>query len=477
MISSMEEQRFIRHVPRVLAALFLVSCGDQTTLVEEQPTPPRHLVVISIDTLRADRLGSYGYARNTSPNLDRLAEKSRVYRAVTSTAPSTAASHMSMLTGVYPPVHGVHNVALGPNQRDQSEATQIAVAPTSLPTLAETLHKEGFVTAAFTDSGYLTEDFQFDRGFDVFKSQPEDIKQKVNRALGWLDQADPEQPTFLFFHTYQVHTPYAPPVAFDQFSNPDYDGPVRQRVEEIRNAKSGGGLRHAKKFLPSAHKTTADDREYLSDLYDAEILYTDTHLERLLSALQEPPWAGNTAILVTSDHGEAFFEHGSLGHGSLFDTDLHVPFILYIPGEEPVVIETPASGVDTTPTVLDLLGLPSSYLCDGQSLLGPTETGRPLFSFQKKPGMWGIAARQNQNKIIRQRNPESWDQFDLSTDPGEQTMLTAEDPASKNLIRFAEQTLETQLEVGAALRESSETDSSTLSEDTIQRLIELGYVR
>ena len=230
----MEEQRFIRHVPRVLAALFLVSCGDQTTLVEEQPTPPRHLVVISIDTLRADRLGSYGYTRNTSPNLDRLAEKSRVYRAVTSTAPSTAASHMSMLTGVYPPVHGVHNVALGPNQRDQSEATQIAVAPTSLPTLAETLHKEGFVTAAFTDSGYLTEDFQFDRGFDVFKSQPEDIKQKVNRALGWLDQADPEQPTFLFFHTYQVHTPYAPPVAFDQFSNPDYDGPVRQRVEEIR---------------------------------------------------------------------------------------------------------------------------------------------------------------------------------------------------------------------------------------------------
>ena len=83
----------------------------------------------------------------------------------------------------------------------------------------------------------------------------------------------------------------------------------------------------------------------------------------------------------------------------------------------------------------------------------------------------------NQNKIIRQRNPESWDQFDLSTDPGEQTMLTAEDPASKNLIRFAEQTLETQLEVGPALRESSETDSSTLSEDTIQRLIELGYVR
>ncbi|MED5330597.1 MAG: sulfatase [Planctomycetota bacterium] len=474
----MRERRPIGHFPKLIAAILLAGCGNQGAQTEEHPAPPRHLVVISIDTLRADRLGCYGYTRDTSPNLDRFADNSLVYRSITSAAPSTAPSHMSMLTGVYPPVHGVHNVALDANQKNRrAEDTQIPLAPSTLPTLAETLQEAGFVTAAFTDSGYLTEDFRFDRGFSLFDSEAEGITEKVDRTLEWLEQADTDHPTFLFFHTYQVHAPYAPPIAFDRFSNPRYAGSLRQRVEEIRQATKEGGLRHAQKFLPGARETSPADLAFLSDLYDGEILYTDSQIERLLKVLREPPWAGKTAILITSDHGEAFLEHGMLGHGSLFDTDLHVPFILHAPGRKPAVIQTPASGVDTTPTLLDLLGLPLPYLCDGQSLLGPIDPDRPLLNYRGKPGLWAVAARQNLTKVMRELRQEKWDRFDLSVDPGEQTTLTPTDPEHKTLVRFAEQSLETHLEIGATLRASSKTDSSTLSEDTIERLIELGYVR
>lgn len=355
---------------------------------------PRNLVLISLDTLRAASLSSYGYARATTPRMDAelAARGTRVTRAL-APRPFTPPSHMTMLTGLDPCAHGVegrHDV-LGADHA----------------TLAERLRAEGYDTAAITEDAYVVAGAGFARGFDVYyelrsdeSSSPGFGAETFGRAARWLESTD-ARPFFLFIHTYQVHAPYDPPEGFaDLFDEPLPRDPVPEPNRAARDA------------------------------YDGEIRYTDGLVGEFLAALAARGLADETLVVVTSDHGEQFGEHFWTGHGfSTHDEAIRVPLLLRAPGLVPAgrIVEAQVGLVDLVPTLLDLLGLASDDSLQGASFAGlirgddPSHaapaSSRPVFS--GAAGSESVAT--SRYKLMRSLNEDNpWQRlFDSATDPAE----------------------------------------------------------
>jgi arylsulfatase A-like enzyme len=285
-----------------------------------------NVILISLDTLRADRLGCYGGERPTSPVLDRLAAEGTLFETAITAAPWTLPSHLTMLTGAYPCVH-------------QLVTRAIARQPTrGLTSLARHLREAGYVSAAFTEDGYLLPGV-FQPGFDLFSyvaASPDGIARRIEEASAWLEH-NADAPFFLFLHTYQVHAPYQAPAP--------YAGMFRTPA-------------------PDAAARALDD-------YDAAVRYADATLASLRATVERLGVGERTITIVTSDHGEAFGEHGIQLHGnSLYEEVLRVPFIWHGPGVIAAgrrVIGA-VSLADVVPTVLDLLALPIPALVQGRSL-------------------------------------------------------------------------------------------------------------
>ncbi|MCB9899010.1 MAG: sulfatase [Planctomycetes bacterium] len=398
---------------RRLAALVLASLVVLCGCGRERPA---RLVLLSIDTLRADHLGCYGYARDTTPRLDALAQQAVLFESVQSTASSTAPSHMTIMTGVLPAVHGIRNEA------DHGLAPGIA-------TLAERLHERGFATAAFAGGGYVNEALGFARGFDVFDSRLEPFETKLARIAEWLDDVDDERPAFLFVHTYAVHAPYLPAPEHDLWSDPDYAGPLRERVPLLR-ARFLEGLgddlgAQAEVFWEGSHDFDAADVAHLVDLYDGAIHQTDAGVGVLLDALGSHGWLDAGPFVLTSDHGEAFGEHGTFNHRQLHQEELSVPLIVRPPGGRPTPLRVrdPVSSLDLAPTLLELLGLPVPPEMQGRSLL-PFEGGhpaRPRLSSGGEELRMDAVLLDGRKLVTRRRIPRQL--YDLRDDPGEASNL------------------------------------------------------
>ncbi|MEW6270191.1 MAG: sulfatase [Thermodesulfobacteriota bacterium] len=289
------------------------------------------VVLISLDTLRARSMSLYGHTLPTTPFLDRFAATGATVERAFTTFSNTLGSHMSMLTGLYPASHGV--VAL--NRR---------LAPEHA-TLAERLRAAGWDTAAFTEDGLLAADLGFRRGFGVYwenktvGSAAGDARGTFRRALDWAGSRE-GTPFFLFVHTYAVHIPYAPP--------PEY-----------RRMLIGDG--GSESDLPPV------ERERLR--YEQEVRALDDDVRRFLERLEEIVPAERLLVVVTSDHGEEFGEHGLITHLQLYDEVLHVPLLLRWRGRiaPGVRVAAPASLVDVVPTVLELLSV-EPRAADGASL-------------------------------------------------------------------------------------------------------------
>ncbi len=341
---------------------------------DDPPAAP-NLVLISVDTLRADRLGLYGYPRPTSPRLDAWARGAVVFEDAVASAPWTLPSHVSMLTGVAALAHGV-NFRLP--------------APPSLPFLAEILRAHGYSTAAWTGGSWLAPRYGFAQGFDVYHAwiEPDDwdgeLEAHVGAAIDWLRRSAAE-PFFLFFHTFETHAPYlarepfysrwagdaglsgAPIRIYDRLLPPlaEEGFALRKQLVVERDGEAGFGV-------------SPEQQIQVGVTYDSGIAYADRHLGRLLDTLTERDLARRTLVVLTSDHGESLGEDGLLSHGHLHDSNLRVPFILALPdgrakGER---IPTQISLVDVVPTVLDLLGVPVPGGLDGRSLT-PLLSGAP----------------------------------------------------------------------------------------------------
>lgn len=390
------------------------------------------VVLVVLDTLRADGLSSYGNPRPTSPRIDALAERSVLFERAVSAAPWTLPGFAGLLSGRYP-------------------TAQILDGHLRV-SLVEPLREAGFRTAAFTEGGYVSSFFGLDRGFGTFtelegpvelkagglriNQQGGGIEATFRSAEAWLGKQRDSR-FFLMVHSYEIHTPY--------------------RRLEYAAALERGGLPEtfetddADRFATGAVQASEAELAYLRALYDGGIATADREVGRLLDAIEALGLAERTLVVLTSDHGEDLGDRSPLragNHGhSLYDELMLVPLIVHDPRRGAPVgrIAYQVRIVDVMPTILDLLGVPAPEGLDGRSLvrlMRGEETGdRPAFARLQKAGVREMV-RDRSHKLIRNVFPivPAIEFYNLADDPGEQRNL-------------AKQRTEELAELSAALRE------------------------
>jgi arylsulfatase A-like enzyme len=414
---------------------FTVACGADPAELPESARPAvagqlPDVLLVSLDTLRADRLSCYGYGRATSPEIDALAAAGVRFAEAHAPSSNTKPSHMSLFTGLDPLAHDVRPVRLRATVRPALAAT--------VPTLPELLRRAGYQTASFTDRGGLPPSAGFARGFDHLRAEWEELPKKIAAVGKYLrSAARRDRPLFLFFHTYETHAPYLPPEPFHgRYTDPDYDGEFRRRHDELAGSPMAEFWREKGKFLKPWPGMSDDDVRFASDLYDEEIAWTDQQIGRLWRLWTRERGEGNTFLVLFSDHGEEFFEHEGLGHQrSLYGELVRVPLVLLGP-DLPAgrVVDAPVSLTGVLPTVLAYLDLPSvdaqarSFLDLARGAATPME---PVYSQMGNRGAELFESVASDGlRLIRTSDgaDERYELFDWGADAGERSDLAAERP-------------------------------------------------
>ncbi len=402
---------------------------------------PSVVVLISIDTLRADHLGCYGYGRDTSPFLDQLAAESILYEQAFAHAPSTLPSHASLFTSLIP--H--HHAASHPHRRGLAAEAF---------TLAEVFLQEGWRTASINGGGQLARELGVAQGFEVYESvarQEDRFSRIVEAGLRWLDQHDGER-RFLFLHTFEVHQPPDPPAellalfATEPQATPRPPGPARRQRWDYSESELA----------------------WFVDRYDAEIRSMDAALGELMAALRHRGLWRDALVVLTSDHGEELGDHGHLAtHAhTLFDELLRVPLIVKRPAARDGGrrVAAPARLVDVAPTILLAAGITPPPTYEGVDLLADGPAPQPLIALRDTATRTPITAvRTARWKLVGQRL------FDLRQDPRETADVASEHPeVVRRLDRY---------------RQHAETSAAPLEAPTVQptsttkeQLEALGYI-
>ena len=372
-----------------------------------------NVILVSIDTLRPDHLGCYGYSRPTSPNIDGFVPETAFFSTVVAQAPSTAPSHASMFTSHLPSRHGALVT------KKQGISPKVA-------TLAEILKERGLITGSFNGGGQLGKVFGFSRGFDEHKAYAgvnygdEILAVRIEEAIRWLNRNKGRQ-FFLFLHTYEVHAPYAPSDEFAAYFAADYKGQLPKRIDQkLINRINKGKL-----------KLSKDDRDQMVNLYDSEIRQMDSGFSRLIAYLKAQGLYDSSMIILTSDHGEEFGERGRMGVHSytLYDELLRVPLMIKFPhghfaGSR---IDAQVRSIDIAPTILDVLGRPVPRSFEGQTLIDAL-AGRPFAEFalsqkDSKALKISTSVRSKRWKTHKARL------FDMEKDAGETRDVKEQEPA------------------------------------------------
>jgi arylsulfatase A-like enzyme/Flp pilus assembly protein TadD len=360
------------------ALLGLVSaCSPQTQRLERGTFRDWNLLLVTIDTLRWDRVGAYGKTSGLTPNLDRLASEGIRFETAYTSAPLTLPAHVSLFTGVSPPLHGVRDNGTFRFSGD-------------VPTLAGILRERGYDTGAFVGAFVLDARFGLDRDFDEYDDRYRELAERkaeavMEPAVEWIDERDSDDRWFAWVHFFDPHTPYDAPTPYAANRDP----------------------------------------------YDAEVAYSDDVLGRLLKHLKEKGKLDRTLIVVTSDHGESLGDHGERTHGVFtYDSTLRVPLVIWSQrGMGPKVVQSPVRLIDLAPTLVDLFGLPIPPNCEGRSLIGAVnedETDMPPAYFEAMNAhlsrnwapLAGVVA--GGYKFVDLPIPEL---YDLENDPEEQNNL------------------------------------------------------
>lgn len=406
----MPENRYWRGIAALALAFFALSC-------HREPPRPRNVIFILVDTLRADHLGAWGYARPTSPNLDAFARGAVKFVADRSQAPCTYPSVNSILTSRWPAAFlGQPDQALG--------------IPAGIPSLAEILRSRGFHTVAISASAVVRKSPSrfnpkggFDRGFDVFH---EDCVWKAAECVNQAAAAHlkrGKKPLFLYLHYIDPHGTYHPPPPWrHRFTS------VTTDKEWVRRGDPNPIGDWLYKGKPNPGLTPAD-LQYLKDLYDGEIAYFDSQLAELLRTIRAAGLLDDSLVIFTADHGEEFLEHGDIKHcRNVFDTTVHVPLMLRIPGMAGKTVSRPVQSLDLVPTILDYLGVGSrGYHFEGRSLRAEIEgTRSPAeLEYSLMGELRGVS--DGRFKLVQDLGGESPALFDLKADPGEtKNVLTTE---------------------------------------------------
>lgn len=387
-LGAMCKQR-LRFCFLMLAFVFLAGCAR-----EKAP----NVVLITLDTLRADFLGCYGSGWVETPNLDALAATGVRFENATCQIPATLTSHTCILTSLYPRTSGVRFGSL--------------LVPDEVTTLPEILKDRGYQTAAFVSAVVLEKKYNLDQGFDLYDDGPlrpvERRAFEVNEKIfEWLDQGrDPKKPVFLWAHYYDAHSPYEPPSLWDKKYDPDYEGPLSGSSSNITQMIASRGV-----------GVSARDLRHLKALYAGEVSALDEQLGPLFDRLAQKLGAENTILAVLADHGESLGERNKFFHGEdLYEPAMRIPFLVSWPGkiEAGKTIRQLVHTLDFMPTLLGLLGIPTPDEAEGEDLsswlLGePPQESRNLYAFLEteesylQEGDKILGARAGKYKFIHNR--------------------------------------------------------------------------
>lgn len=422
--------------------------GPQAVASSDRP----NLLLVTVDTLRADHLSAYGYRLPTSPNLDRLATEGVRFADATVPWPKTWPAVASMLTGKYPATTGIR---LYPRRK----------LPSDHETLAELLRSEGYVTGAVVANVNASSKFGFDQGFDVFvesweeglrkatgstafKNDPGEVKQftgarvVTDQAIDVLEQFEGKRPFFLWLHYIDPHGPYRPPAEYEDLFVGEY--PVKKVPFDALPAYQ---RQHDAKGAP------IDDISHYIARYDREIRFFDDQLQRLLDELARRGLRDDTLLVLTSDHGESLDDDKYLlEHGAApYQPNASVPLVVVFPGEVPAgrVVEAPVGTIDVLPTLFELLEVPVPGFVQGESLVATwADDAAPAEYVFMESGSYEpsqLSVRKGKWKLARLRAPRDRMQFgrsefelyDLEADPGEEADVSAANPELVAELRAA----------------------------------------
>lgn len=418
----------------------------------------KNVIIISIDTLRADHASIYGYSRKTTPQIDSFAKKSIVFDRAYTQASHTLPSHTTLLTSVYPDTHGLFTM---PDTLSEK-----------IETLTQILSRQGYETAAFLNAGWLHPKFGLDRGFETYnfytdtriEESNDGIKigrnaEDTNKAVfEWLAESDKQRPFFLFAHYFDVHSdwkqlPYESPQPYGTKFCQDYRG----------NYKGGRNGIFATKHLMKLNKKNIplsnEDRKYIEALYDGGVAYTDNQIGILLKKLEDMNLLENSLVIIISDHGEEFREHGQFLHEQIYEEQIHVLLIMKFPdkgiskgsnaGSEEINalsrteavgrrIKTPVKLIDIMPTILDYLKIEKPAHVQGSSFF-PVIKGEKLTTdsaicsrnsegtqYSIIDGFWKLLYKVPDKKTLL---------FNLENDPSETNDLSASEPERTAKLR------------------------------------------
>ncbi len=345
---------------RIIVVLLLIhliltlSCNNLQTDLSQKDF---NIVLITIDTLRADHLSCYGYHRKTSPTIDKIAEKGIIFKNAIAPSSWTAPSMVSLLTSVYPINHGViHGIAF----REEKKIYKQDVFSDELTTLAKILKEYGYSTFGVASNSNLHERFGFARGFDYFKCLSFLPAPDVNKIIySWEDEIRNSKRFFLWVHYFDPHQFYQPR---DPWIKQYTSNELTERLKLFKKSDL-----ELLKLIPT-FKKNPQVLSNLTALYDSEINYVDLYIRKLIKALELDK---NTLIIITSDHGEGFLEHDQLGHANnLYQETIHIPLIVKLPNSiRKTISNRHVNLIDIMPTILDILDINPPEQTIGKSFL------------------------------------------------------------------------------------------------------------
>jgi len=455
--------RLARLAPVALVALLsLTAC--------QEAAAPRSLILVSIDTLRADHLGVARHVNDATPYLDVLAAEGLVFDQLVSPAENTLIAHGTLFTGLSPAAHGAQWAGDG------------RVLAPAARTLAEDLREAGFQTAGFAAHGdWLNAAFGMDRGFEVFHSEYRGAEDVLAEAEHWLGGVDPARPFFLFIHLFDAHSdsgprPYEAPEGFAGLFTAEYTGPLADW-----NALPAAGSAFLQGVMDNGLKLEAPERLLLRNQYDEGLRAVDASFGRFLQRIE--PWRPTTWVAVTSDHGEEFGEHGRYLHSSLHDEVLHVPWLLAPPRLDAGVLGPPRHVaeqvrlMDLRPTLVGLLGLPPAARTQGEDLsawlsgdAGDCPAGPALgyHSVLRSDGYKLLVEAQGLRLYDLTKDPDEL--LDLAAEPAQAERLEAMRAELHRLARL-------DTELATLIQNEAPAPAPDLQASYDERLQALGYTR
>ena len=417
-----------------------------------------NIILITVDALRADHLGTYGYGSDVSPRLDALAGRSTVYEFAYCPIPKTSASLASMMTGLHPLVHKTR-----PNR---------GVLAADHITLAEALKMRGYTTRAVVDNASLSRKFKFHQGFEDYIEVWNHVEEKTDstafitdRVLEWLE-AGPAQPFFLWVHYIEPHSPYRPPSEF------------------IENRSGGRILEELQKAVivyPQKYRPAGADEGYFHSLYEASVKYTDREIGRIIDLFDGRGYDKNTILIITSDHGEELGEYNFFyNHGPLpFNSSVRIPLIVYEPGVRSRRIRYPVSLMDLYPTLLDRAGLVSARSIQGRELTERNpERKLYILAICDDNRTYSVVYRRFhyvrlEPGIAAELGLEEEYLFNIHLDPLERNNLIKQERSLADLLVNDFRLVQAQ----SVLAEDSREKGPELSENEIRNLKSLGYIK